>query len=104
MLVNREESAFEISIRAVDGEWEGKIIEHSMVRLVPTVHLQHRWTSQEAAITGVQRRWRRLFPDETDDLMPDMTAAMMEAEEAFPDQNFLTDRPGLFSPHSMPTP
>ncbi len=104
MFVNREESTFEMSIRAVDGEWEGKIVEHTMVRLVPTVHLQHRWTSQEAAITGVQRRWRRLFPDETDALMPDVTAAIMEAEEPLLDPNFLTDRPGLFSSHSMHTP
>lgn len=104
MFVNREESAFEISIRAVDGEWEGKIVEHSMVRLLPTVHLQHRWTSQEAAVTGVQRRWRRLFPDEADDLMPEMTAAIMEAAEPVSDRNFLTERPGVFSHHSIDTP
>jgi hypothetical protein len=104
MFVNREESAFEISIRVVDGEWEGKIVEHSIVRLLPTVHLQHRWTSQEAAISGVQRRWRRLFPDETDDRMPDVTVAIMEAQEPLPDHAFWTERPGVPSYHSMPTP
>jgi hypothetical protein len=79
MLVERQDSAFEIRIYTIENEWEGTIVEHTMLRMVPTVHLQHRWTSQEAAITGVQRRWRRLFPGESDDSMPDVTAAVTTA-------------------------
>jgi hypothetical protein len=95
MLVNRNDSAFEICIYAVDGEWEGKIIEYNMLRLLPTLHLQHRWTSQEAAIAGVQRRWQRLFPDDPNDPTPDMAASVTTMTEP------ATGVPGLFSHHPL---
>ena len=64
MLIHRGESEFEIHICETDGEWEGRIVEYNLSRLTPTLHLRHRWTSREAALAGVQRRWQRLFPDE----------------------------------------
>ena len=64
MVICKEESEFDVSIREVDGEWEGHIIEHNVGRLTPTLHLRHSWTSAEAAIEGIRRRWQRLFPDE----------------------------------------
>jgi len=78
MLVTRGESEFEVSIGAVDGEWEGKIVESNLSRVVPTVHLRHNWTSLDAAVAGVRRRWQRLFPDELDEDMPDWHEALVE--------------------------
>ena len=78
MFVTRGESEFEVSISMVDGEWEGKIVEHNLSRLVPTVHLCHNWTSLDAAVTGVRRRWQRLFPDEADEDRPDFQEALGE--------------------------
>lgn len=73
MRIAKGESEFEVSVQVEDGEWEGRIIEYNMARLTPTCHLLHRWTSQEAALTGLQRRWQRLFPH--DDL-PDFREAI----------------------------
>jgi hypothetical protein len=78
MLVTRGESEFEVSISLVDGEWEGKIVEHNLSRIVPTVHLCHNWTSCAAALTGVRRRWQRLFPDELEADWPDFQEALIE--------------------------
>jgi hypothetical protein len=78
MLVTRGESEFEVSISLVDGEWEGKIVEHNLSRVVPTVHLCHNWTSRDASLAGVQRRWQRLFPDEPDEARPDFQEALLE--------------------------
>jgi hypothetical protein len=64
MVIIKGESEFDVSIREVDGEWEGYIIEHNIGRLTPTLHLRHSWTSSEAALEGIRRRWQRLFPDE----------------------------------------
>jgi hypothetical protein len=79
MFVTRGESEFEVSIGAVDGEWEGKIVEYNLSRVVPTVHLRHNWTSLAAALAGVRRRWQRLFPDELDDDSPDFQEALVES-------------------------
>lgn len=66
MLIHRGDSEFEISIRLTDeGEWEGRIIEYHVSRLMPTPHLHHSWVSLEAALAGMTRRWQRLFPEET---------------------------------------
>ena len=78
MLVTRGESEFEISISLVDGEWQGKIVENNLSRVVPTVHLCHHWTSRDAAVAGVRRRWQRLFPDEPDEDRPDFQEAFIE--------------------------
>ena len=78
MLVTRSESEFEVTISLVDGEWEGKIVEYNLSRAVPTVHLCHNWTSRDAAIAGVRRRWQRLFPDEADENRPDFQGALVE--------------------------
>ena len=65
MLISKGDSEFEISIRATDeGEWEGRIIEYNLSRVLPTPHLHHSWISLEAALAGVTRRWQRLFPEE----------------------------------------
>jgi hypothetical protein len=64
MVIVKGESEFDVSVREVDGEWEGQIIEYNIGRLTPTLHLRHRWTSTEAALAGLRRRWQRLFPDE----------------------------------------
>lgn len=78
MFVTRGESEFEVSIRLVESEWEGKIVEYNGSRVVPTVHLCHNWTSLDHALAGVRRRWRRLFPDERDAEMPDFHEACVE--------------------------
>ena len=65
IVISRGESQYEITICSTDdGEWEGRIIEYTMHRLVPTVHLRHSWVTLETALVGVARRWQRLFPDE----------------------------------------
>lgn len=64
MVIVKGESEFDVSIRAVEGEWEGHIIEHNIGRLIPTLHLRHSWISAEAALEGIRRRWQRLFPDD----------------------------------------
>ncbi len=65
MLILNGDSEFEVSIGPTDdGEWEGRIIEHHISRLVPTLHLRHSWVTLEAAVVGVTHRWQRLFPDE----------------------------------------
>lgn len=79
MFVTRGESEFEVSIGAIDSEWEGKIVECNLSRVVPTVHLCHNWTSLDAAVAGVRRRWQRLFPDELDEDMPDWQEVLVEA-------------------------
>jgi hypothetical protein len=79
LLINKGESDFEVSIQKADREWEGRIIEHNMSRLTPTLHLRHNWTSLEAAIEGVKRRWQRLFPDED---VPDFRAAVTDSQIA----------------------
>jgi hypothetical protein len=78
MRLLKEDSEFEISICATDGEWEGRITEYHISRLTPIPHLCHRWTSLEAALTGVQRRWQRLFPE---DEIPDLRAAVTETPD-----------------------
>ena len=88
MFVTRGESEFEVSIRMVDGEWEGKIVEHNLSRVVPTVHLCHNWTSLDHALAGVRRRWQRLFPDELDEDMPDFHAACVESAESLTPLSF----------------
>ena len=89
MFVSRGESEFEISIGAVDGEWEGKIVEHNLNRVVPTVHLCHNWISLDAALAGVRRRWQRLFPEELDEDMPDFHEARIELPPSFADAKSL---------------
>ena len=79
MVVIRGESEFDVSIGAVDGEWEGKIVEYNLSRVVSTVHLRHNWTSLDAAVAGVRRRWQRLFPDDLDEDMPDWHEALVES-------------------------
>ena len=78
MLVIRGESEFEVSITLIDGEWEGKIVENNLSRVVPTLHLCHNWASCDAAVAGVRRRWQRLFPDELDADRPDFQEALSE--------------------------
>lgn len=78
MFIPKGESEFEVCIRATEGEWEGRIVEHNLSRVVPTLHLLHSWPSPEAALAGVQRRWRRLFPDEPEAEMPDFYEALVE--------------------------
>jgi hypothetical protein len=46
--------------------------------VVPIVHLCHNWTSLDAAVAGVRRRWQRLFPDEPDEDRPDFQEAFNE--------------------------
>jgi hypothetical protein len=79
MFVTRGESEFEVSIGAVDSEWEGKIVEYNLSRVVPIVHLCHNWTSLDGALAGVQRRWQRLFPEELDEDRPDFQEALGES-------------------------
>jgi hypothetical protein len=79
MFITRGESEFEVSISMVDGEWEGKIVENTLSHVVPIVHLCHNWTSHDAAVAGVQRRWQRLFPDEPDEDRPDFQEALNES-------------------------
>jgi hypothetical protein len=78
MLVTRGESEYEVSISLIDGEWEGKIVENNLSRVVPTMHLCHNWTSRDAAVAGVRRRWQRLFPNEPDEDRPDFREALIE--------------------------
>jgi len=78
MFVTRGESEFEVSISLVDGEWEGKIVENTLSHVVPIVHLCHNWTTSDAAVAGVRRRWQRLFPDELDEDRPDFQEALVE--------------------------
>ena len=76
MVISRGESEFEVHICLTDeGEWEGRIIEYTMTRLMPTLHLRHSWVTLETALQGVARRWFRLFPDEG---IPDFQAAVTE--------------------------
>jgi hypothetical protein len=79
MFITRGESEFEVSIGMVDGEWEVKIVENNLSHVVPTVHLCHNWTSFDAALAGVRRRWQRLFPDEADEDRPDFQEAVVES-------------------------
>ncbi len=75
MLISRQNSEFEVSICEIDGEWEGRIVEHNISRVTSTFHLRHSWTSLESAIAGIQRRWQRLFPDE---VSPDFREAVAQ--------------------------
>ena len=76
MVLSRGESEFEVHICLTDeGEWEGRIIEYTMTRLMPTLHLRHSWVTLETALQGVTRRWQRLFPDED---APDFLEAVNE--------------------------
>ncbi|MGE3537583.1 MAG: hypothetical protein AB7N91_09105 [Candidatus Tectimicrobiota bacterium] len=78
MFVTRGDSEWEITLRAVDEEWEGKIVEYALHRPVPVVHLCHNWTSSAAALAGVRRRWQRLFPEDSADDLPDFQQAISE--------------------------
>lgn len=73
MLISTVDREFEVSIYEIDGEWEGHITEYSINLVTSVCHLRHRWTSLEAALAGLQRRWQRLFPD---DPAPDFRAAI----------------------------
>ena len=78
MWVTRGESEFEVSISPVDSEWEGKIVENNLSRVVPTVHLCHNWASRDARC-----RWRAAslaapLPDEPDEDRPDFQEALIE--------------------------
>ena len=76
MFVTRGNSEFEVILRPVDGEWEGKIVEYALSRVLPIVHLCHNWTSCDAALAGVRRRWQRLFPEDSDADLPDFQEAV----------------------------
>ena len=89
MFVSRGESEFEISIGAVDGEWEGKIVAYNLSCIVPIVHLCHNWTSLDAALAGVRRRWQRLFPEEPEEDMPDFHEALIELTPSYTDARSL---------------
>lgn len=78
MVIAKGESEFEVCIQATEGEWEARIIEHNLSRVVPTLHLRHSWPSLEAALAGVRRRWQRLFPDEPAEERPDFSDALVE--------------------------
>ena len=74
MIISKGDIDFEVTIQAVDdGEWEGRIIEYNLSRMLPTPQLQHQWVSLEAALAGVMRRWQRLFPE---DPQPDFRQAI----------------------------
>lgn len=73
MLISKMDSEYEVSIYEIDGEWEGLITEHNINRVTSVCHLRHRWTSLEAGLAGLQRRWHRLFPE---DPSPDFRAAI----------------------------
>ncbi len=76
MLLAKGNSEFEICICATDeGEWEGRIVEYNISRVTPTTHMRHSWVSLEAALSGVTRRWARLFPEEKP---PDFREAITE--------------------------
>lgn len=77
MVIAKGESEFEVCIRASAGEWEARIVEHNLSRVTPTLHLLHSWPSPEAALAGVQRRWRRLFPDDPEEELPDFSEAFV---------------------------
>jgi hypothetical protein len=65
MVIFKDESEFDITIQATDdAEWEGRIVEHNISRLLPTRHLCHSWGTLDAAVAGVTRHWQRLFPGE----------------------------------------
>ncbi len=65
MVISKGDSEFEITIcETDDGEWEGRIIEYNLSRVLPIPHLNHSWVSFDAALAGLARRWHRLFPDE----------------------------------------
>ena len=65
ILIPKGDSEFEIRIRTTDdGEWEGRIIEYNLSRVLPIPHLNHSWVSFDAALAGLTRRWQRLFPDD----------------------------------------
>lgn len=76
MVIIKGDSEFDVTIRDADGEWEGQIIEYNIGRLTPTLHLRHSWTSTEAALEGIRRRWQRLFPDEE---LPDFREAIADS-------------------------
>lgn len=78
MFITRGDSEFEVTLRAVDAEWEGKIVEYALSRAVPIVHLCHNWTTSAAALAGVRRRWQRLFPEDTAADLPDFQEAISE--------------------------
>jgi hypothetical protein len=76
MVICQGESEFEVSIRATDdGEWEGRIVEYNTSRLLPVLHLCHSWSTREAAIAGLTRRWQRLYPDEA---VPNLRDAVIQ--------------------------
>lgn len=82
MMIARGDSTFEVTICATEGEWEGRIVEYHIARMTPTIHVRHNWLSAAAALSAVQRRWRRLFPDEPLDEMPDFAEALVAAPPA----------------------
>jgi hypothetical protein len=64
MVIEKGSRRFEMTVDEDDGEWVVKCYEYVSGRLLPTLHLLRRCTSQQAAIDAVVRKWGRLFPDE----------------------------------------
>ena len=76
MQIVQGDSEFEVLIlRTDEEEWEGRITEYNIIRLTPITHLRHSWTTLDAAVAGVTRRWQRLFPD---DPAPDFHDAIVD--------------------------
>ena len=64
MVLFRDARRFEITVEEHDGLWSAKLQGFIPDRLSPTLYLLQQYTTRQAAIEALQRKWHLLFPDE----------------------------------------
>ena len=64
MVLFRDTRRFEITVEEHYSLWVAKLQAFVPDRLYPTLYLLHQCATRQAAIEALQRKWRRLFPDE----------------------------------------
>jgi hypothetical protein len=64
MVLFRDTRRFEITVEEHDGVWVAKLQGFIPDRLHPTLYLLQQFTTRQAAIEALQRKWHLLFPDE----------------------------------------
>ena len=64
MVIFRDTRRFELTLAEHQGTWVAKLQAFVPGRLYPTSYLLQQFTTRQAAIAALVRKWHILFPDE----------------------------------------
>ena len=63
MVIFQDSRRFELTVEAQPEAWTARLYEWVPGRLQPTLHVLRSFTTREAAIEALSRKWRVLFPE-----------------------------------------